>query len=307
MSVVLSICEEIQNKLNKQCFCVHDIKLAQSAFDQKKYFLPAVIISESAITVFVQVNCCYTEDNKLKIELRRVLNILVERLDVSVNSFMLYAYSPANEETNTRAGLYSFNIYNERINYFPCNDQADEFVSSVINDLTYRCSIFDEDVMSCLSFNLEVLGASDGKIKRDPDGNYFIKKHGQWREASDCDADEMFNNAALWGAFGAHKFYEHKRGAGLLYCLTGGLFGVGWLLDCLALLLGIYKDAYGRYLLPVSDVKACLVKMAGGLLITAGYIAGYIALLHLLGNSLNSILDNTINSNGDLLSGVADN
>lgn len=38
------------------------------------------------------------------------------------------------------------------------------------------------------------------------------------------------------GYFGAHKFYEGKAGMGILYLFTFGLFGIGWLIDCIALL-----------------------------------------------------------------------
>lgn len=38
------------------------------------------------------------------------------------------------------------------------------------------------------------------------------------------------------GFFGAHKFYEGKVGMGILYLFTGGLFGIGWLVDCIILL-----------------------------------------------------------------------
>lgn len=38
------------------------------------------------------------------------------------------------------------------------------------------------------------------------------------------------------GYFGAHKFYEGKIGMAILYLFTGGLFGIGWLIDCIALL-----------------------------------------------------------------------
>ena len=37
------------------------------------------------------------------------------------------------------------------------------------------------------------------------------------------------------GPLGIHKFYEGKVLLGLLYLLTGGLFGIGWVVDCIAL------------------------------------------------------------------------
>ncbi len=38
------------------------------------------------------------------------------------------------------------------------------------------------------------------------------------------------------GFFGAHKFYEGKAGTGILYLFTCGLFGIGWIIDCINLL-----------------------------------------------------------------------
>ena len=38
------------------------------------------------------------------------------------------------------------------------------------------------------------------------------------------------------GLIGAHKFYEGRIGMGILYLLTVGLFGFGWLIDCIVLL-----------------------------------------------------------------------
>ncbi len=39
------------------------------------------------------------------------------------------------------------------------------------------------------------------------------------------------------GYLGAHKFYEGKTGTGILYLFTVGLFGIGWIIDCIILLL----------------------------------------------------------------------
>ena len=37
--------------------------------------------------------------------------------------------------------------------------------------------------------------------------------------------------------YGGHKFYEGRIGMGILYLFTGGLFCIGWLVDCVRLLL----------------------------------------------------------------------
>lgn len=39
------------------------------------------------------------------------------------------------------------------------------------------------------------------------------------------------------GVFGAHKLYEGKIGMAILYLVTGGLCGIGWVLDLIALIL----------------------------------------------------------------------
>lgn len=38
------------------------------------------------------------------------------------------------------------------------------------------------------------------------------------------------------GYLGAHKFYEGRIALGILYLVTFGLFGIGWLIDCIILL-----------------------------------------------------------------------
>ena len=39
------------------------------------------------------------------------------------------------------------------------------------------------------------------------------------------------------GWLGVHKFREHKAGMGILYLFTFGLFGFGWIFDCIKYLI----------------------------------------------------------------------
>lgn len=51
--------------------------------------------------------------------------------------------------------------------------------------------------------------------------------------------------ALFLGALGVHRFYVGKNWTGLLYMLTGGLFGVGWVFDCVMILVGAFRDKAG--------------------------------------------------------------
>ena len=54
----------------------------------------------------------------------------------------------------------------------------------------------------------------------------------------------------LFGGFlGLHNFYVGKYGRGLIYMFTAGLFGFGWFLDIIKILLGRFKDQYGNFLI----------------------------------------------------------
>ncbi len=51
------------------------------------------------------------------------------------------------------------------------------------------------------------------------------------------------------GYFGAHRFYVGKTGTGILYIFTMGLFGFGWIIDCISILIGSFRDKAGQPLI----------------------------------------------------------
>lgn len=49
----------------------------------------------------------------------------------------------------------------------------------------------------------------------------------------------------LLGGIGVHRFYVGKIGTGILFLFTGGLFGIGWLVDLIKILSGKFTDKNG--------------------------------------------------------------
>lgn len=50
----------------------------------------------------------------------------------------------------------------------------------------------------------------------------------------------------LLGYLGIHRFYTGKIWTGLLYLFTGGLFGIGYVIDFIIICVGSFDDKQGK-------------------------------------------------------------
>lgn len=47
------------------------------------------------------------------------------------------------------------------------------------------------------------------------------------------------------GILGIHRFYVGKIGSGIIWFLTLGVFGIGWIVDIITIILGKFSDVNG--------------------------------------------------------------
>ncbi|WP_230846365.1 TM2 domain-containing protein [Propionibacterium freudenreichii] len=51
------------------------------------------------------------------------------------------------------------------------------------------------------------------------------------------------------GGLGVHRFYAGKAGTGIVWLLTAGCLGIGWIVDIIMIATGSFRDINNRPIL----------------------------------------------------------
>ena len=92
---------------------------------------------------------------------------------------------------------------------------------------------------------IEVSGSSNSSTGGQYNGNNNNWSRRRYSEKSSAVAMLL---CILLGVFGAHKFYVGKKGWGIAYSFTRGMFGISMFVDPFIILLGQFKDIDGKKL-----------------------------------------------------------
>lgn len=82
----------------------------------------------------------------------------------------------------------------------------------------------------------------------DPYQAQYQNRQSQYGPVGSRDKTTALLLAIFLGGLGGHQFYVGKTGMGILYIFTGGLLGIGVIIDIINIATGKFTDAEGYYL-----------------------------------------------------------
>lgn len=189
-----------------------------------------------------------------------------------------------------RIGLYlvGSGLYDPSCGCIGSSLDDDDLSDAIYMQATLGVPFWDDEELAMLQKRICFLDARSRGIYRDSDGNWFIARKGKFHPLSRHDPDRTLRMALLGGILGLHRFVLGKWYTGVLYLLTGGLMGFGWLLDTLQLITGTMRDK-AKHLIAKPTHTGLLWYVAG--IFSGTVLFGFYTLFSgFLADSLNRIM-----------------
>lgn len=167
-----------------------------------------------------------------------------------------------------KKGLYSAS--GERV---PANLDEKALDVEIYQHVAQSAPIWDDDAVLDIQKRLRILDGTNRGIYRDDYGDWYISRNETFLPLSEHDPDKAFGLLMFGGILGLHRFFVGRWLSGLAYFLTGGLFGLGWLLDATQMLTGTMKDRKKKVL--AKPAKQSKPWYAAGILTSVLLLIGY--------------------------------
>ncbi len=87
-----------------------------------------------------------------------------------------------------------------------------------------------------------------GSAAAKPRMNMYVDDNGQPVRVSEKSWLATLLLEIFLGGLGIHRFYVGKIGTGILWLITAGIFGIGWIVDLVMIACGNFKDKTDAYL-----------------------------------------------------------
>lgn len=202
----------------------------------------------------------------------------------------------------TQSGTPHVRLYVEESGlYTPCNKTWEKLSPStdledeIICWTTGRREVLGEESRARIEQQLFLADAKAKGFFEDEDGTIYILRGEDFIPTSRLAPDFLYWLTMFGAPLGLHRFWMGRFGSGLIYLLTAGLFGIGWLMDELALLTGHQRDRRHRLVrVPTHRMKKILA-IPIGLLWTAFSLYFYFRIIQLTANGMSAGLQTVLN------------
>lgn len=223
---------------------VQSMKIATN-ISGKGYEIPFIALDPSgAFFVLDEGNISGKEK-----EVRNIISPIQDALSLTAHKMFIYSYDDE--------GWTFLNQYTDEV------EQVDNVVEHIMEQVNSGVYYIDENRLDYMYSKLSFSTKGGENIREMPDGQVYVKKNGHWFPATDEDSDYVFRQTCLFGVFGWFQSHKGKKMTAFIYAITCGLFGIGWIFDALAFLVGGARDADGYYYLPLSDKKKSWLMFLG--------------------------------------------
>jgi len=138
---------------------------------------------------------------------------------------------------------------------------------------------YSDEEMKLIEDRLRAEDAATRGSFIDDKGQIYIKKGSNFRKVSDIDPNKIYYLCLFFGFLGFHRFRLKKFLSGIMYFLSAGFFGVGWIFDLSSIYFGIQTDRKKRLLLPVDNKRMKLFMLPIGIVVNAVYFRLYFSFI----------------------------